>query len=210
LMIAPTRSLSPTTISAASLGTSTYTGARKIVGSPTTCSQVTMPAGNLRYNTNRVTATTTRGGSGLMKKFMMVPQHQKQRFVSTNNNSGSIRTAYTPDSFDEEILGITSADSHDNNNNNNSSFTTASAASVPFAKHMTVLDERQQYQQRHHSPPHTAIITYPDVLDEHLSNTFNENDDEVDDDLFSFQSDHNNERTTTGSSNAVQRHLQMS
>ena len=220
LMIAPTRSLSPTTISAASLGTSTYSGARNIVGSPTSCSQVTMPAGNLRYNSNRVTTTAAttsrRTPGGLMKKVMMVPQHQKQRFVSTmNNTSGSIRTAYTPDSFDEEILGITSADSHDNNTNSNHSLTTTSTASVSVAKkHLTIHDEKQRYQHRHHSPLHTAVITYPDVLDEHLSNTFNENDEEIDDDLFSFQSDHNNndttKTTTAATSNAVQRHLQMS
>ena len=201
LMVAPTRSLSPTTISAASLGTSTYTGARNIVGSPTTCSQVTMPVSNIRYNSNRLPPTNKRGG--FVKKIMMVPQHQ-QRFNSSNNNSGSIRTAYTPDSFDEEILGITSNDSGDQNRN----CTTTSTSTVPLAKQMTVHDERQRYQQR--SQHHTAATpTYPDVLDEHLS--FNENDDELDD-ILSCNSDHNETTriNATGTPAAVQRHLQMS
>jgi hypothetical protein len=139
---------------------------------------------------------------------MMVPQHRQQKFNSSNNNSGSIRTAYTPDSFDEEILGITSNDSGEHNHHG----TTASPTTVPVVKHMTVHDERQQYQQRANFSPHTTTIpTYPDVLDEHLSHTFNENDEELDD-IFSCDSDHIDTpmMTRTATPNAVQRHLQMS
>ena len=209
LLIVPTRSLSPTTISAASQGTSTYTGSRNIVGSPTTCSQITMPAGNLRNQPKRVTAANTNSktrGGGFMKKLMMVPQ--QQRLNSVNNTSGSIRTAYTPDSFDEEILGITSDDSRDHSKKTNNHSEAVSTKSVPVVKHVTVREERHQYEQRHYPPTYTSNTTYPDVLDEHISYTFNEN--EEDDDLFSFQSDHNHETTTTATSNAVQRHLQMS
>jgi hypothetical protein len=210
-MIPPTRSLSPTTVSATSQATTTYAsgGGRAIVGSPTTCSQTTMQAGNLRYDSNRTSRFPIKKG---MKS--MIPR----RFNSTNNDA-SIRTAYTPDSFDEEILGINSDDSHNCND-------TSSLAPADVSNYMTVTDERQQYQPRHlsqepqqqHPPPRTSATTattatYPDVLDDHRS--FNEHDDDdciggaLDNDVVSIRSA-DNSTTLKTTTNAVQRHLQMS
>jgi hypothetical protein len=94
-ILTPSRSLSPTTISAASQSMM-YTESRKIVGSPTTCSQSTMRAGNLRYfsTKNRKTSSS---------------------IATTWYPNATVSTAYTPDSFDEEILGgVTSDDSEKN------------------------------------------------------------------------------------------------
>jgi hypothetical protein len=173
LMVTPSRSLSPTTISATSQSPTVYSNStRNIVGSPTTCSQTTMPAGNLRYNS---------GQKRLSKRFSSITK--QSRFHS----NGSIRTAYTPDSFDEEILGITSDDSRD--------------MDVATKNTTTTLVKDGHLPQQ--------IRTLPDVLDGHEP-YINEDDDEYndeddDDDIVSYQSQNPNQTTK-----AVQRNLQMS
>jgi hypothetical protein len=167
LVVTPSRSLSPTTISAASQ-TTLYNGSRNIVGSPTTCSQSTMPAGNLKYHKNhpKVPSSAMAG---------VLP--------------GSIRTAYIPDSFDEEILGVISDDSHDNimyTTSHNEHYET------PPPPQQQEQQQQEQEQQQQEQQQHT----FPDVLNGHGSYI-------NDDDVLSFRSDHEN-------NNAVRRHLQMS